>query len=559
MPNPAFRPILEDEMLPFVVHNLDFDLHARATEAFTTSSTLHPVDQQQSPFRPNAQTFSTISRVLHENHLVVIDSDKNLGPVVMNKQDYIDAVEALLHTPDYRPFDDDNEAKDFKDTIVRGYSRLIQYTFTVEQQDQPAVFRSLKFLRSLADEYHIPYFYGLPKIHKGIYPPPLRPIAASHSWLTQPLASYFSILLGPFVRSLNTVLKDSRQLIQELNTLQLDSEPILVTADVVSLYPSIDVDDLMHTFRRYNVWERATQLARVHHSEKVLPIPSPLKLQALLRFLLSNHLVSFNGRTYLQIQGIAMGVSCAVEISNIYMYYQEEQFLADLPAKSFYRRLVDDVFIVWTGTLDTLTVWRDRVNTNTHPNIRFTWHIAGGPCPVIDFLDLTISFRGPAVFIRTFQKPFNKFLYVPFQSSHPTHVKRSWIYTELLRYSRSNTRYIDFLTICFAFYRRLRTSGYPPWFLDPIFANLSRLFLRSSSLPANPNPNPMQPVPRPPLRFILPYFSDFARVPLSSTLTGVLSEYRARFAETGHPAPYRAQLAWSNTRSASSRLREKIE
>ena len=68
-----------------------------------------------------------------------------------------------------------------------------------------------------------------------------------------------------------------------------------------------------------------------------------------------------------------------------------------------------------------------------------------------------------------YQKPLNRYLYLPYTSYHPTHAKKSFIKAELLRYVRLSSKKYDFLQIKEKFFVRLRNRGYPVWFLIPIF------------------------------------------------------------------------------------------
>ena len=66
-----------------------------------------------------------------------------------------------------------------------------------------------------------------------------RPIAASHSYITRPISIFVDELVKPSI-TMPTVLRDSGELIQCLETVELPANCFLVTADVSSLYPNID-------------------------------------------------------------------------------------------------------------------------------------------------------------------------------------------------------------------------------------------------------------------------------------------------------------------------------
>ena len=68
-----------------------------------------------------------------------------------------------------------------------------------------------------------------------------RPIAASHSYITTPISIFVDELVKPII-SMPTLLRDSSELIRLLeNAILPNSNSFLVTADVVSLYPNVDI------------------------------------------------------------------------------------------------------------------------------------------------------------------------------------------------------------------------------------------------------------------------------------------------------------------------------
>ena len=72
----------------------------------------------------------------------------------------------------------------------------------------------------------------------------------------------------------------------------------------------------------------------------------------------------------------------------------------------------------------------------------------------ISFLDLFLYRDGSSSVLQfsTFQKPLNKYLYVPFESFHPSSSKKAFIKGELMTYARNSSS--------FKFFRRLgKDSG----------------------------------------------------------------------------------------------------
>ena len=86
--------------------------------------------------------------------------------------------------------------------------------------------------------------------------------------------------------------------------------------------------------------------------------------------------------------------------------------------------------------------------------------------------------------IKVFQKPENKYMYIPFKSAHPRHTIKNYILGELKRYVRINTEEFNFLKIRNKFFLRLRNRGFEKKKLSRWFSEV-RYSLRAKYLGAN--------------------------------------------------------------------------
>ena len=83
--------------------------------------------------------------------------------------------------------------------------------------------------------------YLLKKIHKN--PMGIRPIVSSCDSATENISQFIDYWLQPIMKSLPSYLKDTLQLINELKEISVESDTILVTVDVKSLYTYIPHDE----------------------------------------------------------------------------------------------------------------------------------------------------------------------------------------------------------------------------------------------------------------------------------------------------------------------------
>ena len=113
-----------------------------------------------------------------------------------------------------------------------------------------------------------------------------------------------------------------------------------------------------------------------------------------------------------------MGTPFAVTAANAFMYYHErdiiENFSRYLP---LYKRFIDDIFVIWDGPREILLEFLYAINTKDE-RIKITYEISESK---ISFLDLFLfKVDGCATLhYSTFQKPLNKYLYIPYESFHP--------------------------------------------------------------------------------------------------------------------------------------------
>ena len=177
---------------------------------------------------------------------------------------------------------------------------------------------------------------------------------------------------------------------------------------------------------------------------------------------------------------------------NVIVTFLEEDFIQTLPSVAFYRRYIDDLFIIWTGTLDE---WNDcsiAINRlDDQLNIIFT-----APSLNVVFLDIRITYNQFTNSISTgiYQKALNKYLYITPKSAHAPHTFSGFIKGELTRYARLSTSPLSYSITKQLLFNRLVARGYKITYLNTIFDNHSWI---SRTFPRRPD--------RKILPFILPY------------------------------------------------------
>ena len=135
-----------------------------------------------------------------------------------------------------------------------------------------------------------------------------------------------------------------------------------------------------------------------------------------------------------------------------------------------YKGFIDDIFAIWCGPKGTLLEFLNALNSKTD-RIKLTYCISES---TISFLDLFLyrDTSSNVLQFSTFQKPLNKYLYIPFESFHPSSNKKAFIKGELMRYVRNGSSFNSFYETREKFRKRLRVRGYPFRFLLSLFREI---------------------------------------------------------------------------------------
>ena len=174
-------------------------------------------------------------------------------------------------------------------------------------------------------------FYLLPKIHKKGCPG--RPIISGSGTCTESVSEFIDFHIKPLVPEIPSYIKDTKHFLQVLRDLgRLPEGAILVTADVVGLYPHISHEEGLTSMRE--------ALGRSGHSS----IPTE-DLVDLARIVLTSNNLTFNGKHYVQILGTAIETKMAPSYASIFMLKLESYLLEQAPTKPiFWRRFIDEIF-----------------------------------------------------------------------------------------------------------------------------------------------------------------------------------------------------------------------
>jgi hypothetical protein len=176
------------------------------------------------------------------------------------------------------------------------------------------------------------------KIHKS--PVSTCPVCSDCASLVHPLGKWLDYALQPIVASQPFYFKDSFSLKQELHKIVLPPNASIKTFDTVSMYTNIDIDDSIEQISTFlaNIWDKH-ECKAVKKAMEIVMKTNRMQLVDLI---------------YHQIRGVAMGMSPAPTIANLYVAINEINHIIPLLDKylMFYKRFIDDGFSFWLHDLD---------------------------------------------------------------------------------------------------------------------------------------------------------------------------------------------------------------
>ena len=124
---------------------------------------------------------------------------------------------------------------------------------------------------------------------------------------------------------------------------------------------------------------QGTEAVKEALEERINPdVPRDLLIK-LLELILKYNIFVFNSDLYLQLIGTAMGTKPAPSYANIFMARRIDHMIKELTAEfgdgvypiRFLKRFLDDIFMIFTGSIEKLHLILDELNT-VHPTIEFT-------------------------------------------------------------------------------------------------------------------------------------------------------------------------------------------
>jgi hypothetical protein len=355
---------------------------------------------------------------------IILPSDKNLGPAIMDREIYMNSVltEHLL-TDSYLHIEPEDAA-----TLLRNTENNLKYHYRQNLQHFSKAERQY-FERSFKENHRTPMFYIVPKVQKE--PVKFRPVVSCIKSFNAIFSTWLDFKMKSLLKCIPTYLKDSNDLLKALRDLpKLPSNARLFTADATAMYTNIDADTAIEAF---------TYL--FDHYEAEIPIDFPKSFfLTVLEIIMKQNLFQFDNTFWLQKDGTAMGTPAACLYATIsYGIHERNKLLPNFQhLVTFYKRYIDDVLGIWIP----LQGLNDEAEWQAFQDLMNAWGklrwIVSDRSNEVNFLDLTLTLENGHITTKTYQKPMNLYLYIPPTSAHPTSCYKGLIVGNFLRFRKQN-------------------------------------------------------------------------------------------------------------------------
>jgi len=428
VPQPKWSPPLAsskiEQGLDAAMEVIDAQSH-RALASIAVQPATHP-------FR----NWAKVQEYLEEHHLLAKLTDKNLGLAVFPLSWYDTTVLQMLSDASvYQRVDTIPVASLVKD--------LMSFISTWRLPPQME-----KYLRTKI-KLVVPEFHCIPKVHKT--PWALRPIVPSHSWVTTSTSEVLDHLLQPLLEHFPWVVASSKDVIQKIEEVRVvENKPVwIMTGDVTSFYTNIPPGECASVIA--GAWKLYQHSSSISHST----------IKKMVKFVMGNNFFGYRGQTFRQMSGLAMGTSCAPVLANIYAaYFERKARVVHRNGVLLYVRYIDDILCLFQGTKEEAVAFAQEFRLG---NLEVRWDVS---FLRKEFLDIELIRGNQQLDLRVchtrlFRKEMNRFLYIPWSSAHPLHVKKGFVKAELSRFAIICSKPEYFAEARQEFYGNLRRRGYP--------------------------------------------------------------------------------------------------
>ena len=224
-----------------------------------------------------------------DRNIVIKKADRGSCVVIWDRNDYITEVESQLKNKIvYKKVSFQKDMLCELVTKSNGLFKDLSHSGCITEKELKYFSYEYKKITNLGK------LYLLPKIHKRLENVPGRPVMSSCGTPTEKVSEFLDYRLKPVMQTSQSYIKDSGDFLKKIKNLgSLPENAILVTADVVDLYPSRPHETGLQALKE--------ELENRNHKEI-----STDKLLKMVQFVLKNNFFEFNNDVFQQLSGTAI-------------------------------------------------------------------------------------------------------------------------------------------------------------------------------------------------------------------------------------------------------------
>jgi hypothetical protein len=336
------------------------------------------------------------------NNLIITRADKGNTMIIMGKTEYISKTEEFIEQGPY-----ETVKYDYTNRYQAKIKKLMKENIMFSDYEKKQIMESNPSIPTLKCQI---------KLHKeGM---PIRPIISFIGAPSYKLARTLSrILREKFEFKKVYSIKKSRELIQELDNVEIGNNTKLISIDVKDMFTNIPIDKVMELIKenRMNKFQYKDQMVEM------------------IKTCMEQNYFRFNNKFYIQKKGLPMGSSLSPIMAEIYMNELENNVMNSSMYKNNIKkwvRYVDDILIIWEDENKQIDKFMEELN-GIEMGIQFKEEIGGEK---IAYLDLNIMItEGKKFEVDIYRKSTYSDAVIPYDSFHPVGYKMAGIYSMCYR------------------------------------------------------------------------------------------------------------------------------
>ena len=243
---------------------------------------------------------------------------------------------------------------------------------------------------------------------------PIRLLTSGCNTAIENLSRFIEVICSPMTENMRSRIKNTGHLldiIDGLNESGIPDDTILVSFDIVNMYPSIDN-------------KNGIQAVTTFLNSRAVKDPSTECIIEGLSLCLYNNNSKFANENLLQINGTATGAPNSCSYADIAIAPIDdavfEKMDSDFTELRYFGRYRDDCLALWCGSSERLQQFFVFLNSLSE-DLKFTMEIGDGS---LCFLDVEIKLENDQLLTTVYSKPTNTHIYLHANSCHNEKTKK---------------------------------------------------------------------------------------------------------------------------------------